>query len=100
VTISGVVLASFYDDVMRELLAALGAALFFGNLVALMRRSQDADREAARTVARSRPGSPVRPVARPSRHVDLARAPLARTLAYLVLGFVIMVVGIAAMVAA
>ena len=93
-----VVLASLYDDVMRELVAALGAALFFGNLVALLRRGRDRERETERTVARSRPGSPVRSPARPGSDVDLARAPLARTLVYLVLGFVVMVAGVAAMV--
>ena len=32
------VLGSFYDEVLRELIAAMGAALFFGNLYALLRR--------------------------------------------------------------
>ncbi len=89
------VLASFYDEVLREIVTALGAALFFGNLFALMRRRDDPDRAAARHVAASRPGSPVRsPAATPARR-ELAQAPIARTLTYLVLGFVIMVAGIA-----
>ena len=28
----------FYDEVLRELLVAMGAALFLGNLMALVRR--------------------------------------------------------------
>ena len=33
--------AAFYDEVLRELIAAMGAALFFGNLYALVRRGRD-----------------------------------------------------------
>jgi len=90
------VVASFYDEVLRELFAAMGAALFFGNLYALVRRSRDADRVSARTVERARPGSPVRSPARPGARRELAQAPLGRTLGYLVLGFVVMVAGLAA----
>jgi hypothetical protein len=90
------VLGSFVDDVLRELLAALGAALFFANLWALIRRRSDEDRVAARTVERSRPGSPVRSVAHPAPRRELAQAPLIRTVLYLVLGFLVMVAGLAA----
>ncbi len=34
---------SFYDEVMRELIAAIGAALLVANLIALARRHKDAD---------------------------------------------------------
>ena len=51
---------SFYDGVLRELLFALGAALFVANAFALYRRRADAETTARKTVARSRPGSPVR----------------------------------------
>lgn len=91
--------ASFYDDVLRELIAAMGAALFFGNLYALARRGGDADRVSARTVERGRPGSPVRSPAKPSARRELAQAPLGRTLGFLVLGFVVMIAGIASLVA-
>ena len=69
---------SFYDDVLRELLVALGAALFLGNLLALFRR---------------------RPPASLADDGDetLTRAPLARTVAYLLIGFVVMVWGIASL---
>ncbi len=93
------VVASFYDDVLRELIAAMGAALFFGNLYALARRGRDADRLSARTVERVRPGSPVRSPAKPSARRELAQAPLGRTLGFLVLGFVVMIAGIASLVA-
>jgi hypothetical protein len=93
------VLASFYDEVLRELITAMGAALFFGNLYALVRRSHDADRIAARTVERGRPGSPVRSPAKPGAKRELAQAPLGRTVAFLVLGFVVMVAGIASLTA-
>ena len=92
-----VVIGSFYDEVLRELIAAMGAALFFGNLYALLRRHRDADRIAARTVERGRPGSPVRSPARPSEKRELAQAPVGRTLAFVVLGFVVMVAGLASL---
>jgi hypothetical protein len=92
-----VVIGSFYDDVLRELIAAMGAALFFGNLYALLRRHRDEDRVAARTVERGRPGSPVRSPARPAAKRELAQAPIARTLAFMVLGFLVMVAGLASL---
>ena len=49
---------SFYDSVLRELLFALGAALFVANALALYRRKADAAAAVQRTVARNRPGSP------------------------------------------
>jgi hypothetical protein len=93
------VVASFYDEVLRELITAMGAALFFGNLYALLRRPRDADRIAARTVERGRAGSPVRSPARPGARRELAQAPVTRTLTFVVLGFVVMVAGIASLVA-
>ncbi|MEW6471737.1 MAG: hypothetical protein AB1679_05670 [Actinomycetota bacterium] len=69
----------FYDDVLRELLVAMGAALFVGNLLALLRRRAPA------------------PVTEEGE--ALPRAPLARTLTYLVIGFVVAVWGIASLAA-
>lgn len=92
-----VVLGSFYDEVLRELIAAMGAALFFGNLYALVRRHRDADRIGARTVERGRPGSPVRSPAKPSEKRELAQAPIGRTFGFMVLGFVVMVAGLASL---
>ncbi len=88
---------NFYDDVLRELIAAVGAALFFGNLIALARRRSDRHRATQRAVARGRPGSPVRGKVAATRNRDvLPAAPLGRTVVYLVIGFVVMVAGIAA----
>lgn len=67
----------FYDDVMRELLVALGAALFLGNVFALIRRRNPP----ARVKARS--DEPV------------VTVPVARTVAYATIGFIVMVWGIA-----
>ncbi|MDP9333903.1 MAG: hypothetical protein M3Q30_11450 [Actinomycetota bacterium] len=88
---------SFYDGVLRELLFALGAALFVANAFALYRRRADAETTARRTVARSRPGSPVRGNRR-SDDRDLPQAPLARTVAYLLVGFIVMVAGLGAII--
>ena len=63
---------SFYDEVMRELVAAIGGALLVANLIALARRNRDA---------------------------DLVQAPVARSVAFAILGFVMLVAGIAALVA-
>ena len=92
-------LGSFYDEVLRELITAMGAALFFGNLYALLRRGRDADRVSAKTVERGRPGSPVRSPAKPGARRELAQAPLARTVTFMVLGFVVMIAGVASLVA-
>ena len=89
----------FYDDVLRELITAVGAALFVGNLIALVRRRSDRVRAAQRAVAKGRPGSPVRGKVAATRDRDsLPEAPLARTALYLIIGFVVMVAGIAAIV--
>lgn len=100
---------SFYDEVLRELLAAVGAAMFFGNVYALFRRRADAQRAAASkakvAAARgSRPPSrggarPVRSSSSARSSDDLPQAPLLRTLVYVALGFVMMVAGIASLVA-
>ena len=87
----------FYDEVLRELLFALGGALFVANAFALYRRRADAQAAARRTVARSRPGSPVRGNRR-SEVKDLPQAPLARTVTYLVIGFVVMIAGLGAII--
>lgn len=87
---------SFYDEVLRELVFALGAALFVANAFALYRRRADKQAATRRPVAQTRPGSPVRPNRR-SGVTDLAQAPLARTVTYLVIGFVVMIAGLGAM---
>jgi hypothetical protein len=88
-----------YDEILRELITVLGAALFVANLWALIRRPFDADRVAANTVARARPGSPVRGQANPSEKRELAQAPVGRTVAYMALGLFVMIAGIASLTA-
>jgi hypothetical protein len=89
----------FYGQVMRELMVALGGALLVGNLLALWRRRSDAELAAARTVARTRPGSPVRPnrLRAGDDPLDLPQAPVARSVTYAAIGFVVMVWGIASL---
>ena len=88
---------NFYDSVLRELVFALGAALFVANAYALYRRRRDRDETQNRTVARSRPGSPVRGY-KTGENSDLPLAPVGRTVAYMLIGFVVMVAGLGAMI--
>lgn len=74
------VAVSFYDQVLREILAAVGAALFLGNLLALVRHRRGGN-------ARREEG-------------DLEQAPRARTITYLVIGFVVMVWGLGSLIVA
>lgn len=69
----------FYDEVLRELLVAMGAALFVGNLMALLRRRA--------AVSPGEDGG------------ALPRAPVGRTVAYMVLGFVVAFWGLASLLA-
>jgi hypothetical protein len=94
-----VILGALYDDVLRELVVAIGAALFVANVFALLRRRADADRIGATTVARARPGSPVRGQARPGRKRELAQVPVGRSVLYAALGFFVMIAGIASLTA-
>jgi len=84
----------FYGEVLVELMAALGAALFVANAYALVRRRQDRQEAARAAVMRSRPGSPVRKQIQASRGT-LAEAPVARTVTFMVLGLVVAVASIA-----
>jgi hypothetical protein len=88
---------SFYDEVLRELVFGLGAALFVANAFALYRRRSDGEAAAKRTVARNRPGSPVRGYRRTDDR-DLPQAPLVRTITYLLIGFIVMVAGLGALI--
>jgi hypothetical protein len=69
----------FYDEVLRELLVAMGGALFVGNLMALLRRRA--------------------PAPAGDDGQTLPRAPVGRTVAYMVMGFVVAVWGLASLVA-
>jgi hypothetical protein len=90
---------SFYDEVMRELIAAIGAALLVANLIALARRKSDADARGAGSGARSmkaKGSSRVAATGR-TRGGELVQAPVGRSVAFAVLGFVMLVAGIAAL---
>ena len=88
--------SNFYDSVLRELVFALGAALFVANARALWHRRADRAAVTKKTVAKSRPGSPVRGYGRSDRG-DLMVAPLGRTVLYMTIGFVVMIAGLGAM---
>jgi hypothetical protein len=89
---------NFYDEVLRELVTGIGAALFVANVWALARRRIDADVAARRTVARARPGSPVRGYRRNSDNADLVQAPVVRSVLYMSIGLIVMVWGIASLI--
>ncbi len=78
----------FYGDVLRNLILALGGALFVGNVAALVHRERDADRVVRRTVASARPGSPVRGYRRDESKTDLPQAPIVRSVLYAAIGLV------------
>lgn len=79
---------NFYDEVLLELMAALGGALFVANAFALARRRSDA-RTAAEHKAR-----------RPSASdTDLVQAPVARSVTYMLIGLIVAIWGIASLIA-
>ena len=84
----------FYGQVLQELVVALGAAMLVANVAVLVRRRRDRAELASKTVARARPGSPVRGYGR-GQSQDLAVAPVARSVTYALIGLVVMVWGIA-----
>jgi hypothetical protein len=89
----------FYGEVLRELVTALGAALFIANALALARRRSDKRSAARKTVARARPGSPVRGQKRNAKvDGDLAQAPVARSVTYMLIGLVVMIWGLATII--
>jgi hypothetical protein len=85
---------SFYDEVMRELVLALGAALFLANGFALWRRRADARRAATGAE------SSVRPANSALRNApgDLTQAPVARTVTYMLIGLIVAVWALASIV--
>jgi hypothetical protein len=89
----------FYGEVLRELLLALGAALFVANLWALLRRRADARDAAKQAVIRGRPGSPVRRQVRVATTGNLSQAPVARTVTFMVLGLVVALAALASLTA-
>lgn len=91
---------SFYDDVLRQLIAALGAALFIGNLVALLRHRADVRRGgSARPAPTKATASAKSDGASAAKTDDLPAAPIGRTVGYMLLGLVVMVWGVASLLA-
>ena len=84
----------FYGQVLQELVVALGAAMLVANVAVLARRRRDREAMATRTVARARPGSPVRGYGRATNR-DLTVAPMGRSVTYALIGLVVMLWGIA-----
>ena len=91
--------ASFYDEVMRELIVAIGAALFVAHGFALLRRNRDVERRAVTSSARSGKvkGASRAVAAGRTRDGELVQVPVARSAAFCALGFVMMVAGIASL---
>jgi hypothetical protein len=90
---------TFYDQVLRELVVAFGGALFVANVLALLRRRRDNEARSGTAGARNakvKGSSRVTTTGR-TRDGELIQAPLARSVAFAVLGFVMMVAGIAAL---
>jgi hypothetical protein len=81
----------FYSDVLRNLILAFGGALFVGNVLALRHRNRDAADAVQRTVARARPGSPVRGYRRDEAITDLPQAPVGRSILYAGIGLLMVV---------
>ena len=90
---------SFYDEVLRELIVAFGAALLVANGLALLRRRRDSEQRAITVGARNAKAKGASRVAATgqTRDGDLVQAPLARSASFAVLGFVMMIAGIAAL---
>jgi hypothetical protein len=122
------VIASFYDEVLREILAALGAAMFVSRVLVLVRRGRH--EQLVDVPAGPAPVGEVRTEDEPvddagddaggdepaeaddeddaaleddaadeDDEVELRDEPLARTLLFLVLGFIVMVAGLASLAA-
>jgi hypothetical protein len=90
---------SFYDQVLRELVVAFGAALFVAHGLALVRRRRDAERRSVGTGARSakvKGASRVSATGR-TRDGELVQVPVGRSAAFAILGFVMMIAGIASL---
>ena len=87
----------FYGEILLELVTALGAALFVANAYALIRRRFDRTQAAKQAVMRARPGSPVRGKTKVATTGNLDLAPVGRTIAYMLVGLVVAIWGIASL---
>ncbi len=92
---------TFYDQVLRELIVAFGGALLVANCLALVRRRRDGRVRATvagSRSAKSKGASRVMTTGQTTRG-ELVQAPVARSVAFAVLGFVMMIAGIASLTA-
>lgn len=89
--------ADFYTQVMREIVTALGAALFAANAYALVRRRGDRRRSDRVREARVRAKAAGARVEEPEQ---LDQAPVGRSLLFMLVGLLVMIWGIASMVTA
>lgn len=87
--------------VLRQLVVALGAAMFCACGWALIKRRHDAERRGAVAGARSVKVKGASRAAATGRTLDgeLVQAPIGRTVAFMALGFVMMIAGIASLTA-
>lgn len=83
---------SFYDEVLRELVLALGGALFIANAFALARRRHDSQHAEARPSARGSKRDDFTDAG------DLQQAPLARTVSYMLIGLVVAIWALASII--
>ena len=89
---------SFYQEVLLELVAAVGAALVFGNALALARRRRD--RATAIDQARTTPRSPRQRAPKgeePTR--ELTQAPVVRSVVFMLIGLIACVWSLATLTA-
>jgi len=84
---------SFYDEVLRELVLALGGALFIANALALVRRRHDAEHADARPSTRASKRGDY------ADNDDLAQAPRARTVTYMLIGLIVSIWALASIIA-
>jgi hypothetical protein len=84
---------SFYDEVLRELVLAVGGALFLANAFALARRRHDSEQAETRPASRGskREGN--------TESTDLAQAPRARTITYMLIGLIVSIWALASIIA-
>ena len=94
-----VLAVDFYGEVLREIVVALGAALFVANLFALLRRNADLRAAAARRSSGNVPAAPSARTCRVATTGKLDQAPIGRTIAFMVLGLFVAIVGIASLTA-
>lgn len=87
---------SFYDDVLRELIVAFGAALVVANSMALWRRRGDAQARAGAGRRSTKVKGSSRARGGRTATGELVQAPVVRSVTFLLLGVAMFVAGLAA----